>query len=496
MDELKQKQHELLNFGGEGLRLTGLKRCVQAVCLSASCLVMPWVLAADSGQQLDNVADIEGRDLAEGVVAAAQEAARQVENLLQEVNVLRQGIAAQVAEDGNTWQAGIAESQLALGVALQSLDDHPAAITALEHAVHINRVNHGLFSLQQIPALLLQVQSHLAMQNWQAADERMQYAFYVHTQALADNEAELIPALVDYAHWQLSSYADGHGAISSVRLVDAYQLLRVADSIIDRHPTPEAYPRASYLRQMAYIAWLIQHSDLDMWLDADKLDARVVDDAWVINMIEENYVSQRSPYLMGESALEEIVALRKAQFEATVEGSPDYRQSLLLYSEAIKQHADWNLVFERRYEAMDLYQRSWQLMTTHSDVVPEESFKDVIMLPLFRSDDIVKGHNEIGLTVPGYTRAFLNEDVLSILSSERAARRVTLEFEINRFGRPVDVQVLEVAPEDDQGLRRQVVSLVQNRKFRPWIVDGEAQDSKLLTKSFSFGIDRQPDATQ
>lgn len=283
MDELNQKQHGLLTFGGDGLVLAGLKQCAQAFCLSVACLAMSMVQAADSDQQLDNVAEMEGRDLAEGVVEAAREAARQVENLLQEVNLLRQGIAAQVAEDGNTWHVGIAESQLALGVALQSLDDHPAAITELERAVHINRVNHGLFALQQIPALLLQVRSHLAMEDWQAADERMQYAFYVHTQALADNEAEMIPALVDYAHWQLSSYADGHGAIPSVRLVDAYQLLRVADSIIDRHPTPEAYPRASYLRQMAYIAWLIQHSDLDMWLDADKLDARVVEDAWVID---------------------------------------------------------------------------------------------------------------------------------------------------------------------------------------------------------------------
>ena len=118
------------------------------------------------------------------------------------------------------------------------------------------------------------------------------------------------------------------------------------------------------------------------------------------------------------------------------------------------------------------------------------------MLPLFRSGDIVKGHNEVGLTVPGYTRTFLDDDVLSIVSVGRAQRRVTLEFEINRYGRPTHVEVVEVTPEDDQDLRRQVVSLVQNRKFRPWLVAGEAQDSPKLTKSFSFGIERQPEATQ
>ena len=492
MSELNQYTQQLLFLGAKRL-----KQSVQAISFVIGCSIMPVAMSADSGQSLENVADGTEDELVQDIVAAARETARQVESLLQEVNVLRQGIAARVAADGNTWHAGIAESQLALGVALQSLDDHPAAVAELERAVHINRVNHGLFALQQVPALLLQVQSHLAMQDWQAADERMQYAFYVHTQALADDEAALIPALVDYAHWQLSAYVEDRGAIPSVRLVDAYQLLRVVDSIIDRHPTPEAFPRATYLRQMAYIAWLIGLSDLDNWLDGDKLDARVVDDAWVINMTEENYVSQRSPYLMGESALEEIVALRKAQFEATPPVSPDYQQSLVRYTEAIKQHADWNLVFGRRYEAMDLYGEAWQMMASHSDLMPEESFQSVIMLPQFRSDDIVKGHNKTGgLTVPGYTRGFLNQDVLTILSTGRSARRVTLEFEISRFGRPTQVEVLEVAPEDDQELRRQVVSLVQGSKFRPWFVEGEARDSQLLTKSFSFGIDRQPEAAQ
>lgn len=491
MVELNLRRHRLLRINRKCLR-----QCLQATCLAACCSVMPVTVAADAGQQLDNSASVAESELAEGVAAAAREAARQVESLLREVDILRRGISAQVAEDGNTWNAGIAESQLALGVAFQSLDDHPAALTELERAVHINRVNHGLFALQQIPAILLQVKSHMAMDDWQSADERMQYAFYVYTQALADNEAEMIPALIDYAHWQLSAYADGHGTIPSVRLVDAYQLLRVADSILDRHPTPEAYPRASFLRQMAYIAWLIQYSDLDMWLDSDKLDARVVNDAWVLEMTGENYTSSRSPYLMGESALEEVVALRKAQFEATAADTPESRQSLLLYAEAIKQQADWNLVFDRRYEAMDLYEQSWQLIETINAEVAEQSFQEVIMLPLFRSGDIVKGHNEVGLTVPGYTRTFLDDDVLSIVSVGRAQRRVTLEFEINRFGRPTHVDVIEVTPEDDQDLRRQVVSLVQNRKFRPWLVAGEAQDSPKLTKSFSFGIEREPEATQ
>lgn len=462
----------------------------------AGCSVMPLVVAADAGQQLDNSTNVAESELAEGVAAAAREAARQVENLLREVDVLRRGISAQVAEDGNTWHAGIAESQLALGVAYQSLNDHPAALTELERAVHINRVNHGLFALQQIPAILLQVKSHMAMNDWEAADERMQYAFYVHTQALANDEVQLIPALIDYAHWQLSAYANEQGSIPSVRLVDAYQLLRVSNSILDRHPAPESYPRASFLRQMAYVAWLIDNSDLDMWLDSDKHDARVVNDAWVQEMTGESHSSSRSPYLMGENALEEIVALRKAQFEASVADTPESRQSLMLYAEAIKQQADWNLVFDRRYEAMDLYEQSWQLIERINGEVPEQSFQEVIMLPLFRSDDIVKGHSEVGLTVSGHTRTFLENDVLSIVSVGRAKRRVTLEFEINRFGRPTHVEVVEVTPEDDQSLRRQVVSLVQSRKFRPWLVAGEAQDSPKLTKSFSFGIESRPKATQ
>jgi tetratricopeptide (TPR) repeat protein len=491
MDELKRRQFQLLSVNA-----IGLKQAVQAVGLAISFALTPWVMASDADQQLDSTTEMVESGLAEGVAAAAREAAREVENLLQEVEVLRGQISDQVAQDGNTWHAGIAESQLALGVAFQSLDDHPAALSELERAVHINRVNHGLFALEQVPALLLQVKSNLAMDDWQAADERMQYAFYVYTQALADNEAEMVPALIDYAHWQLTAYAEKRGNIPSVRLVDAYQLLRVANSILDRHPTPEAYPRASFKRQMAYVAWLIYHSDLNMWLDSDKLDARVVNDDWVLKMTGEDYVTNRSPYLMGESALEEVVTLRQAQFEAALPDTPESRQALMLYVEAMKQQADWNLVFDRRYEAMDLYEKAWQLTANVDEVVADQSFQYVHMLPMFRLEDIVKGHNETGLTVPGYTRIFLNNDMLSIVSDGQAERQVTLEFGISRFGRPTHVEVMDVKPEDDHSLRRQIVSMVQSRKFRPWLAAGEAEDSPKLTKSFSFGIETEPEATQ
>ena len=491
MVELNQRQHRLLS--ANKIRL---KQCIQAVFLSVSCCVMSLTVAADAGQQLDNSTSVAESELAEGVAAAAREAARQVENLLREVDVLRRGISAQVAEDGNTWHAGIAESQLALGVAYQSLDDHPAALIELERAVHINRVNHGLFALQQVPAILLQVESHMAMNDWQAADERMQYAFYVHTQALAENEVEMIPALIDYAHWQLSAYMNEQGGIPSVRLVDAYQLLRVADSILDRSPSPEAYPRVSFLRQMAYIAWLIGRSDLGNWLESDVLDARVVNDDWVMQMTGEDYVSTRSSYLMGESALQQAVALRQAQYESIATGTPESDQSVLRYAEAVKQLADWNLIFERRYEAVELYEQSWSLLATINDEVANQSFQRVTMLPIVPVEDMGKGHNEIGLTVPGYTRAFMEKSSLIIISNAREQSQVTLGFEINRFGRPAHVEVLEVVPEDNQDFRRLVVSLVQSRKFRPWLIAGETQDSPKLTKSFSLGIERPAEATQ
>lgn len=490
MDEQNRRQQQRLFFTVKRLR-----RPVQAMILTMAPVLAFAEAASDAGQQLDNTTEMTESDLAGGM-AAAQETTQLVENLLLEVDVLRQNISAQVAQDGNTWHAGIAESHLALGVAFQSLDDHPAALTELEQAVHINRVNHGLFSLAQVPALLLQVKSHLAMDDWQAADERMQYAFYVHTQALADNEIAMVPALIDYAHWQLSVYEEERGAIPSARLIDAYQLLRVASSILDRHPTHQAYPRASFKRQMAYVAWLIKYSDLGQWLDSEKLDARVVDDDWVLQMTGDDYVTKRSPYLMGESALQEVVALRQAQFEAAVPDTSESRQSLMLYAEAVRQLADWNLALGQRYGAMDLYEQAWQLIATMSEEVADQSFQKVVMVPQFPLEDFVKGHNETGLTVPGYTRSFLDIESLKMVSGGQEDRRVTMEFIINRFGRSTHVEVLEVEPEDDQALRRQVASMVQNRNFRPWLVGGEAQDSPTLRKTFSLGIETEPEATQ
>ncbi|MDP1756384.1 MAG: tetratricopeptide repeat protein, partial [Pseudohongiella sp.] len=104
-----------------------------------------------------------------------------------DIGLDRQQLEKAVAElesGGDTWHPMIAESMISLARLMQADNNHSEALAMLERAVHISRVNNGLFSLQQAPAIKMQVASHLAMNEWQEADSLEQYHFYIHSRSL------------------------------------------------------------------------------------------------------------------------------------------------------------------------------------------------------------------------------------------------------------------------------------------------------------------------
>jgi tetratricopeptide (TPR) repeat protein len=96
------------------------------------------------------------------IASTEDDASLQVDALRSAIEVLEKG--------GDSWHPEIAEVILSLAGHFQATGDHEEALALLERAVHLSRINHGLFSLQQVPGLRMQVDSHLAMNQWDEAD--------------------------------------------------------------------------------------------------------------------------------------------------------------------------------------------------------------------------------------------------------------------------------------------------------------------------------------
>ena len=428
----------------------------------------------------------------------------QIDEALVQVTQMREALQ-QLEVLGDSWRPELAESLTSLARALQQINEHEQALAELERAVQISRINHGLFSLEQIPALHLQIDSHLAMEQWDDADGLRQYVFYVQSRALGQQSADLVPALIDYANWHLDAFAERRGLVPAVRLLDAYQLYAVAVALIDQHETPEIFPREAYLQQLAYISWLMQRTRVLSRTELTYSDERRIDDVWADGITGQR--GRPSAFVRGQSALEEIITIRSAHMQDAAPESAVRADLLRQTAEAMLDLGDWHLLFDRRNAAYQAYREAYELLAREQPDQLASLFDRVVLIPAFEPRQGPDPRQQPSAT-PG--QAFAPPSHLHELhersqqeadapDTDRAAQQyayVTMSFDINRFGRPVNVNVVESVPADDQELRRRMVNALRDSRMRPRIREGQPVEATGLVYRFPFPIERQAAVTQ
>ena len=95
---------------------------------------------------------------------------------------------------------GLTEQLLGLGLNLQALDRHAEAAKVLKRGVHVSRVQSGLYAADQIPLLRAEIRSHIALGQFDEADEHQRYLARVESEALVGTPAS-IAALLDQGAW-------------------------------------------------------------------------------------------------------------------------------------------------------------------------------------------------------------------------------------------------------------------------------------------------------
>ncbi len=122
---------------------------------------------------------------------------------------------------------GLSEELLGLGLVLQRQGRHGEALKVFKRGVHLARINYGLYSGEQLPLLQAEISSHLAMGQLAAADERQQYLYRVQTRSLDSGEM-MSAALMQQANWQYTAYVWDVGGPQFLRLMNMWDLYRLA----------------------------------------------------------------------------------------------------------------------------------------------------------------------------------------------------------------------------------------------------------------------------
>ncbi len=352
--------------------------------------------------------------------------------------------------NGGAWHPGLVEDLTALGQLQQDLGNHLEAVDLFERAMHVSRINAGLHSLDQIPAVEMMIDSYRSLADWQHVDLYENYLYYIQQREFGSNDPRLIPVLDQLGRWNIEAFTIGHGDPLGLRLSTAQVLFSAALRMVGIHFDKDDRV-VSFSRNLARTAYLDkQYPEYVTALDRPEYRSAQ-------EQMRDLYNERRSGtprgYRVGANALQEVATYYAEN------GDDPY-----LLAEAIADMADWELLFERRQTAMEMYARAW-------DVLAEQDNSEELLQRLF------------GQVIP--VPAFAELPTNLLMGSASSQDRPGLQYDyadvvigVTQYGAPRDITIISEETEENSRQLNQLRRAIRSKIFRPMIVDGQAQDSE------------------
>ncbi|MFT7470360.1 MAG: hypothetical protein ACI8XU_000248 [Kiritimatiellia bacterium] len=352
--------------------------------------------------------------------------------------------------DGGAWDRGLIEELASLGRLQQQQGDHVGAIQTLDRAIHVNRINSGLYTLEQIPVVEQLIFSHMALGDWEEADTYNNYLFHVQQKAYGLDDPRLIPVLDRLATWNIQAFKIGYGNLLGIKLRQSQIMFNAAARMVDVHFGKADKRFVNYQRNIASSAYLVARNP-DLMMEIDRPEYRNMQQVLAVKLNEQRQV-QSPGFQTGERALLEIVMFYQEQ------GYDAYA-----LAEAITHLADWYLMFDRRQDTLKNYKLAWDILQglEDSEELTQRLFGKVTPLPAF------------GSSIETPDAFYRKEDGTEALSFDYAD--LTFDVTVNGLARKV-VSISEET-QDNQAQLGKLRTSVRSTRFRPLLIDGEPERS-------------------
>lgn len=356
-------------------------------------------------------------------------------------------------EENGAYALGLSEELLGFGLALQRSGRHLQAVEVFQRGTHITRINHGLYSEQQIPFLKGSINSLAALQDIRAADDLQDYLIRVQERALAPG-AERISAWLSYAYWQRSQFL--LNPIDTefkrlVRMLDAYQ------SALNELKAFENERQLVTDSLWGLIQTYFLVTSFDDEKDASPFERRTNFDE---NSTQENfYEFYRDADRGAPQAIELLVHLH-----SELHGPTSYEAF-----HASIQLADWHLWRGERRTASELYRQIDQVIGELDDEMRIQDLRE----RLFDRITLLPDISGIRLLPPAVPPEEGN---------------VSLSFNITDRGTVRNVKRINVA-EGFDGLAGKFIRYLRHAVFRPKVVDGATLTREGVEQTYVLQAD-------
>ncbi|MBL6813166.1 MAG: hypothetical protein ISQ66_06490, partial [Luminiphilus sp.] len=260
------------------------------------------------------------------------------------------GYIESMETNAGAFAPGLTEHLLGLGLNLQALDRHAEAAKVLKRGVHVSRVQSGLYAADQIPLLRAEIRSHIALGQFDEADEHQRYLARVESEALTGTPAS-IAALIDQGEWaeQAWDLRLGDQEAHPEHLARSWEYYRLAynqsTQLYGERSLELVKPLEGMLRLQYRFADLQRENASNSSFDGSSY---------------RQTSALGGAYRRGEAVLSTIFGLKMVNGSSAGEQARD-----------LTRLGDWARWMGRRSDARSYYDKAWRRITP-PPVVPEE----------------------------------------------------------------------------------------------------------------------------
>lgn len=414
------------------------------------------------------------------------------------------------------------EQYLSLGELYQQQGDHEKAITAFESAMHIDRVNDGLFTLRQLPLVQNIIESYAALADFDELNDHHEYLYYIQQKSYAEDDPRLLAAKEDWADWNVQSYlkegvvrngfnpaaagtvtmgGNGNDYVAvqnprngNVAYVPRNQMNNVLNpgavgtnaTLTDFYMrsasfgvTPEQLVDERLNRARDLYEEILESSKSDVGDRSIEVQHKLANIAYAVkrqleamqsssqeNSLNFNRITAPEPslplvsqgYSNNREALEEI-AMRLAE-------DPD--RNAVALAQAYINLGDWNLAYDRPQRGRDEYEKALAVLAEAGLPADEISriFNPSPLVPL------------PGFALHPYSRPFYGIAATAPLAR---AGHVDMTLTVNNYGTVRSPRVTAVSPGTSQRLRSLLLNYLRNQPMRPLVQNGSLMKESELT---------------
>lgn len=361
------------------------------------------------------------------------------------------------------------EQLLDLGAAYQQLGRYDDALTTLDKAEFLTRINNGLYGPEQFRVVEQMVETLLANGRPMEAQQKQQYLLYRQQQFYGTNTKALVPAFVRLGDWAMASFATGIQQKNSIGFV-GNPTTRRGRILTPREIAVENLQTAR-MRYFQAIRTLVQNADYhnpELLVLEEKMLQSIYLSAHRIGLIDNPQF-----YLGGRTSLTGTRISIK-EFEVNMTAYSEGRNALqrqLIYQQTnpkadavallrtLLNLADWHLLFNRMDEAEAVYADAWKL----AHMPPLDTVAPALVNPA------VPPQLPLFIALPHSRGAFgISDEAVQPFEGY-----IDVSLALTRNG---DVKKIEITGKSNNStslLEKRLRRLLRAAPFRPSIVDGK-----------------------